>query len=326
MQKSLRMVSLLCVALICALPLCADGVEAALTKELDRMASAYYFPTLSASFGTFTYAYSGLPSPFARWLEERLADAATKSSRVRIVNCAAQAAMDPAFRKVYADLFSVQDVGALLYGRYFDEGKFVRARLELTGFSDGVLIGTAELLIPRSAVPSAVAVDPAKAALLAAADLSGVVTGEGGGLRVSVSTDRGQGAVYREGEYMRLLITTNQDAWIKVYHIDSGGTAQLVWPNRFGGSGRIAASEVLTIPSAADAFAFRLTPPFGTEFIKVVASTQPFAVYEADFSDLTGGARGAISRGIAVTKAAPGAAAQAVRAEALARYLILPRE
>ncbi len=316
---------LLCIlSLGIAAAACAEDADSLLAGELDRMASAHYLPTVTATFGTFTYAYDGLPSPFARWLEDRLADAAARSTRVRLLNCSAAAAMDPAFRKVYEGVFKSKDIGALLHGRYFDEGNVVRARLELTGLSDGILIGSAELRIPKGSIPAGIAIDPSKAAQILAESIGGLITEPAGELKVSVSTDKGAGAVYREGELMTVLVTATRDAWIKVYHIDSTGKAQLVWPNGFGGSGRIAAGQVLGIPSEGAPFAFKMTQPYGTEFLKVVASTDPFTSREGDFIDLPGEARSAISRGIEIV---PGRlSTKPERAEATTSYLIMPRD
>jgi hypothetical protein len=89
---------------------------------LDAMAENYYMPSVRAAFGTFTFEYSDLPTPFARWVEENLAIAASSSKRVQLLNRNAAAAMDPAFRKEYETFFRETGTSALLHGRYFLEG------------------------------------------------------------------------------------------------------------------------------------------------------------------------------------------------------------
>ena len=80
---------------------------------------------------------------------------------------------------------------------------------------------------------------------------------------------------------------------------------------------------VVSIPGEGDSFSFDMVPPFGAEFIKVVASTQPFSDDEtasaggAAFADLGTDARGAMTRGIKVS-----AAGKAEKAEAMASYVI----
>jgi predicted regulator of Ras-like GTPase activity (Roadblock/LC7/MglB family) len=273
-----------------------------LPATLDAMAEKHWQPSLQTAFGTFTFEYSELATPFSRWLEDELGGAMAKSSKLRLFNRNVASAMDPAFKEIYGEFFKTNGVDALLAGKYFDEGETVRARVELTGMSDGVLLGTADLRIPKRSIPASVAVSPTPAATSTVSQLSSLVPQElaTGALSASVSTERGKGAVYREGEDMVILVTVSQEAYLKVYHIDAKGVLQLIWPNRFGGGGTIKPGTAVRIPGQNDPFVFRMTPPFGTEFIKVVASTLPFAQTEADFSAIGGDARKSITRGITV--------------------------
>jgi hypothetical protein len=136
---------------------------------------------------------------------------------------------------------------------------------------------------------------------------------------LSLSTDRGIGATYRDGERLSLFITSSRDAYLKLYHIDVNGVAQLIWPNRFGGSGRIAAGQAMKFPGSDDRFQYLLGKPYGTEYIKAIASTVPFATMETDFADLAGSATAAIQKGLKVTQAG-----NPSKAEALVVYEIQP--
>jgi hypothetical protein len=78
------------------------------------------------------------------------------------------------------------------------------------------------------------------------------------------------------------------------------------------------AGEALQFPGPGDKFQYILGPPYGTEYIKAVASTKAFATMEADFSDLQGSAAAAITRGLSVVSS------DATRSEALAVYEIVP--
>jgi hypothetical protein len=320
---------LLVLVSLSASSLAAQSWDSGIPALLDKAAENHWQPSLQTGFGTFTFAYSELATPFSRFLEDSLASSISRSSRIRLFNKAAAAAMDPAFRAVYGELFKASGVDALLSGRYFDEGDSVRAHLELTGLSDGVLVGTLDIRVPKTAIPQGISVVPESSSTAAATSL-GKILGEAssGGLRVSVATERGQGAVYREGEDMAVLVSANMDAWIKVYHVDVNGVVQLVYPNRFAAGGKLKAGSSVRIPGPGEPFAFRMTAPFGTEFIKVVASTQAFATKEADFAGLGGAssggspgdARAVISRGLSVVSSG----GPALRAEAMASYVIVP--
>jgi hypothetical protein len=303
----------------------AQATDSSVVAGLDSISANAWQPTLLTAFGTFTYAESGLPSPFSRYLEDGLKSAIPKTSRLKLFNRSVAAAMDPAFREVYGDFFKTNNVDALLSGRYYLEGANVRARLELTGLSDGVLIGTIDLKLPCSSLPPDVAVDPAAAAT--ASSLSGIAADSGkGGLRVSVSTERGAGAVYCEGEKMVILVTVNKPAYVKVFHVDASGIVRLILPNKFSPTLKLVQpGRALRIPDQGDAFSFDMTPPFGTEFVKVVASTSPFADDEnrlsgsEAFAELGTDIRGALTRGIKVKPVG----GMAERAEAAASYVIV---
>jgi hypothetical protein len=327
----------------------ARSAAVVLPEVLEAMAAADFRSTLRAAFGSFTYEYSDLPTPFARWLEDRLAEAAPRTARLQLLNRNAAAAMDPAFRAQYQDFFRETGTDALLHGRYFLEGSQVRVRLELTDFGSGTLIDARDWLVAASTVPSYASVKPAALAQDRAAELarlagsgSNVSSSAGAGvgaakvtggsntgastagsvrpLQLSLATDRGSGAAYRQGEELTVLLAVNKDAWVRLYHVDAGGHIQMIWPNRFGGGdGRIRPGTTVAIPGPGDPFCFVMTPPFGTEFLKAVASSTPFSTNQADFADLGNDYRAAVTRGLEVT----GTARPEV-SEALAAYNIGP--
>ena len=301
--------------------LSAQAWDSTLPASLDRLSAKAWQDSLLTAFGSFTYADSALPSPFSRYLEDGLKTGITESRRLRLFNKSVAAAMDPAFREIYGDFFKNNAVDALLSGRYYLDGQSVRLRLELTGLSDGVLLGTLDLRIPRSALPSDLAIDPSVAASATASSIGKLAPDSGQGtLRVSLSTERGPGAVYREGEKMVVLVTVNKSAWLKVYHVDALGVVRLIWPNAYTAGKRVDPLSVLSIPGPGDNFSFDMTAPFGTEFIKVIASSQPFAAQETAFADLGSDARRVMTRGLGVNAAGP-----SERAEAMASYVIVAR-
>lgn len=301
----------------------AAAQDTAITASLDAAASDYYLPSVRAVFGTFTYEYSDLPTPFSRWVEDRLLLASSSSTRVRMLNRNAAAALDPVLKASYGKFIEETGAEALLSGRFFVEGDSVRIRFELTDLSSGTLIGAGDWKVPTSAVPAYASVRPASGTVERARELSTLSSATPGGMKVSVSTDRGSGAAYRVGEPLAVLVGVTKDAFVRVYHVDSTGRIQLIWPNRFGGgNGKVVAGETIRLPPDANApFAFVMEPPYGTEFIKVIASSTPFSTSQSDFSDLGTSASATMTRGLAVTDAT---ATKTELAEALASYYIGP--
>lgn len=308
--------------LMASLP--AFGQDAEAVKILDGAAAEYYLPTVRAVFGTFTWEYSDLPTPFSRWAEDRLLLAASRSSKVKLLNRNAAVALDPVLKDSYGQFIKDTGAEALLSGRFFQEADKVRVRLELTELSSGTLIGAGDWVIQASAIPAYASVRPAGGTLDRAKELARLSGAAPGGLSVSVSTDRGVGAAYKAGEEMAVMIGVNKDAYVRVYHIDGTGRVQLIWPNRFGGGdGRIKAGSPVRLPPDAKApYSFVMEPPFGTEFIKAVASTVPFTDSQSDFDDLGEPKSGVMTRGLSVQ--GPGGSGKAEVAESLASYYIGP--
>lgn len=291
---------------------------------LERMVENHYLPVVVVGIGSFTFAESQLPSPFARWFEDELRLALSRTPHMKLFDKQVAAAMDPAILKLYSDFYGTDRADSILYGKYFVEDEKVKIHLSLSDLATGGLIADARYVLPLASVPRNVQISPSIKTVQDAATLNQLTpvaqgTASNASLSLSIAADRGIGATYRDGETLTLFITSNKDAYLKLYHVDVNGTAQLIWPNRFGGSGRIVAGQAMKFPGPNDGFKYLLGRPYGTEYIKAVASTVPFASTEADFTDLAGPASIAISRGLSIVSST-----NATRAEALVVYEILP--
>jgi len=272
-------------------------------EAIEGMAKNYHKPVLTLAFGTFTYEYTGLGSAFSRYLEEKFTTILSGSPRVKLFARHAVENMDPEFRQMYRDFFKTTDVDAVLYGRFSREPSGnMRLHLELTSLTTGELLGSAAIFVPASEIPSRISVEPpgfAKA-INDRKELENLLATAKGSLMVRAVTDRGAGAVYRDGEYLTIHVFVNQDSYLKVYHVDVNGKTQLIFPNQFYSNNKIKGGAMVTIPDAAYPFKFQLGPPYGAEFIKVVASKRQFADIEKAFSDLPGKAKEAMTRGLTV--------------------------
>ncbi len=106
--------------------------------------------------------------------------------------------------------------------------------------------------------------------------------------------------MYQNGEDLTVHVFVNRDAYVKVYHVDVNGKTQLIFPNQFYRKNRIQGGTIVTNPDESYPFKFRLGPPYGTEYIKVVASEHQFSDIEDPFTNLPGNARDVLSRGLVV--------------------------
>jgi hypothetical protein len=291
---------------------------------LERMVENHYLPMVVVGMGSFTYADSQLPSPFSRWLEDELRLALSKTAHLKLFDKQVAAAMDPAILKLYGDFFGADRADSILYGKYFLDDQVVRIHLSLSDLATGSLIAETRYMVPSASVPRSIEIGLSSKTVQNVVSLSKLVSNVSGTSKtdtftLSVAADRGIAATYRDGEVLTLFVTSNKDAYLKIYHIDVNGIAQLIWPNRFGGSGRILAGQAMKFPGPTDGFEYLLGKPYGTEYLKAIASTVPFATMEADFTDLSGSASAAITRGLSVVSSA-----NTTHAEALVVYEIVP--
>lgn len=243
--------------------LCLAAVAAQVPSEatdlavfLDAMTADYYKPTITVGMGSFTYADTMLPTPFARWFEDELRLALTKTVNLKLFDKQVAAAMDPSIKAKYQDFFGSEVVDSLLYGKYIADGRSVLATISLTDLSTGQLIAEKNFLMPAAQLPPGARVEPTMQTLQTASSLKSLTAGTSAsdpGFSLSMSSDRGTGATY------------------------------------------------------------------GTEYIKAIASTAPFATMEPDFADLAGSAPVAITRGLSVVSTSA-----SNRAEAMVVYEILP--
>ncbi|MCK4416691.1 MAG: DUF4384 domain-containing protein, partial [Candidatus Latescibacteria bacterium] len=123
-------------------------------------------------------------------------------------------------------------------------------------------------------------------------------------LKVKIWTERGEKAVYRENESLTFYLTANKDCYIYVLDFTSAGQIRELVPNPYDSRNWVVGGEVYRIPEdLGTGYAFAVTPPFGTDVIKVFASQvqldiQQVLAYNSS-REIISGVRG-IARAISV--------------------------
>jgi hypothetical protein len=98
-------------------------------------------------------------------------------------------------------------------------------------------------------------------------------------LRVRVWTDRGQDGLYYPGERVQIRFTTNDDAYVCIYDIDTRGQLRVLFPAP-GDAGFVHAHEVVSLPGPYADFDYMVTGPPGIETIEAIASRARLAGWE----------------------------------------------
>ena len=277
------------------------------TKDGSATAGA---PNVVA-LGTITYADKGIGSEFSAFIEEKLRFSLRVSPRFQVSD---SDNLDKVMEQLKIALSGLADettgpeigelksVTALLAGRYYEEGSEIVLTLELTEVETGLSIAGQELRLSRRDIPAEIALFPEnyQDAMEVIAELSDLMQSTGEGLETRVWTSRGNGATYSDGKNLVIRFFANRPCFIKVYHIDVNKKTSLIFPNDYYSDNRIEAEKIYSIPDDHYPFRFELGAPYGTEFIKVIASTRQFADVEEAFSDLGVADGQLMTRGLAV--------------------------
>jgi hypothetical protein len=263
------------------------------------------------AFGTFTYADKNVGSAFSRYLEEALSVGIASQGRMEVfardrldeVLAAQELSLsDLADRTTAPSIGNIKGVQALLSGSFFDAGEEIEVHLQLVSVESGTLFGKAAVSVPKRTIPAAVSIlpDNYNDALYVLEQLASL-QGTGGAFKVKAWSPRGDGGTYRDGEKLVVSFYSNRDSFIKIYHVDVQKTAKLIFPNQYHRSNAVVAGRIYRIPDASYPFTFELGAPYGTEFVKVVASTTQFSDIEEAFADMGLVTSAKVARGLTVT-------------------------
>ena len=291
-----------------------------LKAALDEIGSEYG-RNFTVVFGNFTFGESGIAGPFSRYLQDQLSEAVLESPLFDLVVLNALDNLDPAFEKAFGSVFKAEQASALIRGNYTEVTGQVVVDLEVISLTDGTLIGKKKVMIDKTLIPAREALLPDNygKALAVGQAIADVLPAQPADFSVKVSTNRGNGGVYRDGEELTISFFSSRDAYVKLYHIDVNGATKLIFPNQYHKDNFIRAGTMTVIPDQSYTFRFVLGPPFGTEYIKVIASTEPFTEVETSFEGLGPASRGLLTRGLTVTSK------RGSTAEALLSYTIMEK-
>ena len=207
--------------------------------------------------------------------------------------------------------------GYMIYGTYRLEGNKIIVDLNVFSFIFSSLVGSREITLPLNSVPSGVQIIPENPEVIADVDsLIGTLYGESD-LDVFVTTSRGEGGVYHDGEELLLYILASKDCYIKIFHIDvTGRNTVQIFPNSYEVNNYLPGGKLLRFPGDRAPFRFTLTAPYGSEYIKVIAGTRQFQNQGSSFQNLGPATRGLILQQVAIED-------QEIMAEAQVSYTIL---
>lgn len=81
--------------------------------------------------------------------------------------------------------------------------------------------------------------------------------------------------VYREGDTLSISVACEIDAYIYVLYKQADNQIFLIFPNSTQSNNRVRARQAVQLPGPDDVFTWVVGPPFGKEYVKVIASREP---------------------------------------------------
>jgi hypothetical protein len=104
--------------------------------------------------------------------------------------------------------------------------------------------------------------------------------GDGEPLEVLAWVDRPD-STYARGERVRMFVETNKDAYVTILNVDPEGKTTVLFPNRYQSDNRIRGARAVEIPTPGSGARVVVGGAVGAELLKVIASTEPVALFEA---------------------------------------------
>lgn len=171
--------------------------------------------------------------------------------------------------------------GTLIKGAYRVAGSTARVVLSMLDANSGRLVSEAI----RTLAPAGLAEAGMKQLLPPASEdarllahlLSETLGTDPQSFRITVQTDRGAHAAYCEGEELRVLVESDRDCHLRLYHISwTDKRLTMIYPNRSEPAGYVIGGRTIGIPAEGSSAVFEVARPFGVDAIVAIASESPF--------------------------------------------------
>ena len=189
-------------------------------------------------------------------------------------------------------------LGTIVRGSYRVGKAGVRVFLRMVDRNSGSVLSEVSRELGLSAFPGVAQTELMPPASGEAEALGALISRALGGstseFAFRVSTDQGDFGSYVEGENLTIILESEKDCYVRVYHISwEERVMTLIFPNRSEQDGILNAGEVRRVPGVSYDYAFEVAKPYGVDAIVAVASLEPFG----DESSLRAGwSQGSASR------------------------------
>lgn len=227
-----------------------------------------------------TYGDTGTAGPFVKPFKAALINALVRSQLFEVLASRSRKGKTGGLNVVAADspvaLAFASDAEAVLYGTYAESGSAVVVRAFVRDLKN-LVIASGTVHIPFHQIPPGSGLTPSNLAQAQSAQAVVMpVPRAGGGFRLDLWIDKGNGGLYRSGEKMFVNVRAEMACYLKLVYLDAGGNLIVIFPNAYQRSARLFAGQTVQIPDDQAGFDFEIGEPFGAETLIAFASTEPF--------------------------------------------------
>jgi hypothetical protein len=276
---------------------------AALVDELSNKLEWRNYPPV-IGLGDFFYADSRMSSEFAYHLASEIEVVITNSPRLRLVE---RSRLGEILDELGFQLTDIVDpetakrpgkilgLDALLVGGYSAWEKKVRVTLKLIRVEDAKAFVITKLVddVPKNVTIRPPGYEMQKRRI--AERIQDWLT-EGpvdeqreprSDFRVTIEPELRE-KPYKEGDELKLYVKSDRDCYIEIYNISEDGSTQLIFPNEFwleqhSSNDNFIQANVRTAIPYDSSFRIKISPPYGVDTLKIIASNKPFRTRTRSF-------------------------------------------
>ncbi len=104
---------------------------------------------------------------------------------------------------------------------------------------------------------------------------------------LSLSVDKGCGAVYKYGELLNFKVRSDRNGYLTVFHFSADKKVQILFPNKYHTDNRIVGGQEYTIPGLWFPFQLKVSPPAGKELLFAMVTERDQKLVPENFVDFT---------------------------------------
>jgi len=92
--------------------------------------------------------------------------------------------------------------------------------------------------------------------------------------KLSINTDRGPGAGFKDGEKIKYKIKSNKECYLYVFNVNSLGEMSVLFPNPWSKDKKLKSGIEYILPDESMDFDFIVTSPYGSEIVVAIATLE----------------------------------------------------